>query len=69
MTTFELIILTLIYLFCCGYAIVFLATDNESRWDIIIHAVASLFIAFYVPIFLGMQIADKLNDHYEPVTH
>jgi len=62
MTTFEIIILILIYCFCYGYANLLLKQDNESRWDIVTRIVASVFIAIYVPMIIGFQIADKLNE-------
>ena len=61
MTPFEIIILVLIYCVCYGYAITILEIDDETRWDIVIRILASVFIAFYVPIIIGIQIGNKLN--------
>lgn len=62
MTAFEFIILVLIYCFCYGYANSLLKIDNESRWDLATRIVASIFIAFYIPIIIGLQIGNKLNN-------
>lgn len=61
MTPFEVIILVLIYFFCYGYACKLLEMDDESRLDTTIRVVGSVFIAFYIPIIIGVQIANKLN--------
>lgn len=62
MTTFEIIILVLIYCFCCGYASTILEMDDESLMDIWWRILASFIIAFYVPIFIGAHFANKLNN-------
>lgn len=62
MTPFEIIILILIYGFCYGYAVTSLKIKVESYWDVILLLVAGIFIAFYVPIIIGIQIGMKLND-------
>lgn len=62
MTPFEIIILTLIYCFCFGYANSILTIDTGSRWEIVIHIVGSVILAFFIPIIIGVQIANKLND-------
>ena len=62
MTPFEIIILILIYCFCYAYACTLLKKDNESCSNIVIHIIGSIIVAFYVPIIIGIQIANKLND-------
>jgi len=62
MTPFEIIILIIIYFFFVGYANSLLKADDESRWDIAIRIVASFIAAFYIPIFIGLHIANKLNN-------
>ena len=61
MLHFEAIILVLIYCFCYGYACKLLETNNESGWDTIFRIIWSALMAFYVPIIIGMQIANKLK--------
>jgi len=61
MTNFEIIILVLIYCFCYGCACKSLEMDDESGWYTIFRIIVSIFIAFYVPIIIGMKIANKLN--------
>lgn len=62
MTPFEFIILVLIYCFCYGYALTLVEIDDEDWWDKTFHVIGSAFIAFYVPMIIGIQIANKLND-------
>ena len=62
MTTFEIIILVLIYCFCYGYAAKILEVNDESLADIICRTLASFLIAFYVPIIIGTDFANKLNN-------
>lgn len=62
MTPFEIIILVLIYSFCYGYANTLMCVKNESRGDVIFRIFGSFIFAFYVPIIIGCQIADKLNE-------
>ena len=62
MITFEIIILVLIYCFCYGYAFKLLEINDESCWDTAIRVIGSVVIAFYIPIIIGTQIANKLND-------
>lgn len=61
MTTFEFIILILIYGFCYGYASASIKIKVESPWDVILILTACVFIAFVVPILIGVQIGNKLN--------
>jgi hypothetical protein len=62
MTAFEIIILVLIYFFCYGYALEILEMDNESIKDKIWRLTASFILAFFVPIIIGVRIANKSND-------
>lgn len=62
MTTFEIIILVLIYCFCYGYAAKILETEDESFADMVWRIFASFFIAFYVPIIIGAHFVNKLNN-------
>ena len=62
MTPFEIIILILIYCFCFGYANAVLKADNESCRAITLRIVVRFILAFYIPMIIGIQIADKLND-------
>ncbi len=61
MTLFEIIILILIYLVCYGGAFTLLKIDDESNWDIAIRIVGSVIIAIFIPIIIGIQIANKLS--------
>jgi hypothetical protein len=62
MTPFEIIVLVLIYLFCYGYALEMLKLSNEGCADVVFHVIGSCIIAFYVPIIIGAEIANKLNN-------
>lgn len=62
MTSFEIIILVLIYCFCYGYANILLKLKNESIGDVVFRTLVSFIFAFYVPMIIGAEIANKLND-------
>jgi hypothetical protein len=60
MTHFEIIILTLIYLFCYGYTLASFIKEENTRLRIFL-AFASLLFALYAPFFMGGAIYEKLN--------
>ena len=65
MSTFEIIILGIIYLFAYGY-VLSQFTDNNKEDDsllAILTILISLIFAFYAPIFLAMDINNYLNKH------
>lgn len=61
MTHFEIIILTLIYLFCYGYTLGMFIKE-EDIWFRVFGAIASLAFALYAPICIGGVIYEKLNN-------
>lgn len=61
MTPFEIIIITLIYLFCCGYTMSMFIKE-ENIWLRIFLVIISFVVALYVPIFIGGAIYEKLNN-------
>lgn len=61
MTHFEIIILTLIYLFCYGYTLAAFIKE-ENTWLRIFLAVASFVLVIYAPIIMGGAIYEKLNN-------
>jgi len=61
MTPFEIIILTIIYAFCYGYAYESLRDENSTAFNIFMVFVAFV-EALYVPMILGLTIAKKLNN-------
>ena len=60
MTTFEIIILVIIYMFCYGY-ITALFKKEENIWLITFLAIVSLVLAVYAPLLFGRMLYDKLN--------
>lgn len=65
MSTFEIIILGIIYLFGYGYVLAKFI-DNDKEVDpllAILTILISLIFAFYAPIFLAMDINKYLNEH------
>lgn len=61
MTPFEIIILSLIYLFCLGYALSIFIKE-ENIWLRIFYMIISFVVALYIPIFIGGTIYEKLNN-------
>lgn len=61
MTPFEIIILSLIYLFCYGYAIA-MFDKEENIWLKILLIIVSFALALYVPLFIGSAVFKKLNN-------
>ena len=62
MTTFEIIILILIYLFCYGYTIAMFIKE-ENVWLRIFLVIASLILALcYAPFLIGGAVFEKLNN-------
>ena len=60
MTRFEIIIITLIYLFCYGYTVA-MFTKEENIWLRIFFTIASFVLAIYAPLYIGSAIYEKLN--------
>ena len=61
MTSFEIIIITLIYLFCLGYTIAIFIKE-ENIWLRIFLVIISFALALYAPFFIGDDLFEKLND-------
>ena len=61
MTPFEIIILSIIYLFCYGY-ILSMFLKEENIWLRIFLVFISFALALYTPLFIGGAIFEKLND-------
>ena len=61
MTTFEIIILAIIYLFCYGF-ILSMFIKEENIWLRIFLVIVSLVLVLYAPLFIGGAIFEKLND-------
>lgn len=61
MTHFEIIILTLIYLFCYGYTLAMFIKE-ENTWLRISLVVACFILAVYAPLFMGPAVYEKLNN-------
>jgi hypothetical protein len=61
MTYFEIIVVTLIYLFCYGYTIAMFIKE-ESIWLRIFFVIISFALALYTPLFIGSAVFEKLNN-------
>lgn len=61
MTHFEIIIITLIYLFCYGYTIAIFIKE-ENTWLRIVLCLFSLVLALYAPVYIGGAVFEKLNN-------
>ena len=61
MTPFEIIIIVLIYLFCCGYTMSMFIKE-ENVWLRIFLVIVSLALALYAPLFIGGAIYEKLKN-------
>ena len=61
MTTFEIIIISLIYLFCYGYTIAMFIKE-ENVWLRLFLVIASFVFALYIPLHIGGAVFAKLNN-------
>ena len=61
MTHFEIIVITLIYLFCYGYTIAMFIKE-ENTWLRIVLCLFSLVLALYAPLYIGGAVFEKLNN-------
>lgn len=61
MTHFEIIVITLIYLFCYGYTIAMFIKE-ENTWLRIVLCLFSLVLALYAPVYIGSAVFEKLNN-------
>lgn len=61
MTPFEIIIFSLIYLFCYGYMIAMFSKEENIWFKIFLMIVATL-CAIYAPLFIGKAVFEKLNN-------
>ena len=61
MTHFEIIIITLIYLFCYGYTIAMFIKE-ENTWLRIVLCLFALVLALYAPVYIGGAVFEKLNN-------
>ena len=61
MTPFEIIILSLIYMFFYGYMLAMFIKE-ENIWLRVFLAIASFVFALYAPLFIGSAIFEKLNN-------
>lgn len=61
MTSFEIIILIIIYMICYGFVSAIFIKE-ENLWLRIFFAIVSLAIAIYAPLMLGGMLYDKLNN-------
>ena len=60
MTTFEIIILAIIYMICYGY-ILALFIKEENVWLRVFLVIASLWLAVCAPLLFGGMLYEKLN--------
>ena len=60
MTTFEIIILAIIYMICYGFTLA-LFIKEENVWLRTIMAIVSLGFAIYAPLMIGGMLYEKLN--------
>ena len=61
MTPFEIIIISLIYLFCYGYTIAMFIKE-ENIWLRVLLVIVSFALAFYAPLLIGGVVFEKLNN-------
>lgn len=61
MTSFEIIIIGLIYMFCYGYTLAAFIKE-ENLWLRTLWAIASFALAIYAPLFIGGAVFEKLNN-------
>ena len=60
MTPFEIIILSIIYMFCYGYTLTMFIKEKDT-WLRILLAIYSLVLAIYAPITFGGMLYEKLK--------
>jgi hypothetical protein len=60
MTSFEFIIIILIYLFFYGYTVAMFIKE-ENIWLRIFLVIISFVLALYAPLFIGTEVFKKLN--------
>ena len=61
MTTFEIIIIGIIYLFCYGYTMAMFIKEENVRLRIFL-VIASFALTLYAPLFIGGAVFEKLNN-------
>ena len=61
MTPFEIIIISLIYLFCYGYTIAIFIKE-ENVWLRLFLVIVSSVLALYAPFIIGGAVFEKLNN-------
>ena len=64
MTTFEIIILTIIYFICYGYVFA-MFIEEEKTWVRVFFAFASLVLVIYAPLIFGGMLYEKLKTDLE----
>ena len=60
MTPFEIIILTIIYLVCCGY-MAEMFSKEENVWLRALLVILSLVFAIYAPLMFGGMLFEKMK--------
>lgn len=60
MTTFEIIILIIIYMTCYGYALAIIMKE-ENVWLRILLVIFALVYSFYVPLIFGGMLYEKME--------
>lgn len=60
MTTFEVIILSIIYMFCYGYVLAMFIKE-ENTWLRMLLAILSFGLAIYAPLMIGDMLYKKLE--------
>lgn len=60
MTLFEIIIISLIYLFCYGFTLAIFVKE-ENLWLRIFLAIISFALTFYAPLMIGGMLYNKLK--------
>jgi uncharacterized membrane protein YoaK (UPF0700 family) len=61
MTTFEAIILIIIYMICYGYILAMCIEEEENRWFRLLLAIVSLVFVIYAPLMIGGMLYKKLE--------
>lgn len=63
MTPFEVIIISIIYIFCYGFTIEIFIKEEENVWLMPLWTIISLVIAiYYAPLTIGKMLYEKLKD-------
>lgn len=62
MTAFEIIIFSIIYLFCYGFTMSMFMKE-ENVWLIFFYAIISFVLAFYAPLIIGGMLYEILNKY------